>query len=64
MGGFGGLVMTGLGAGLVDTTGGAGGAGIVALDEDGVWVRGGGAGMPSPVVLGLVIGRPLASTGA
>mgnify|MGYP001229707551 CR=1 FL=1 len=36
MGGFGGLVMTGLGAGLVDTAGGAGGAGIAAVDEEGV----------------------------
>lgn len=63
MGGFGGLVMTGLGAGLVDTAGGAGGAGIVAADEEGVWVKGGGAGIPSPT-LGPVIGRPVASTGA
>ena len=62
MGGFGGLVMMGLGAGLVDTAGGAAGAGIAPLEEDGVWLIGGGAGMPSPT-LGPVMGRPVASTG-
>ncbi len=38
MGGFGGLVMTGLGAGAVGTTmaGGAGGAGIAVLGAEGV----------------------------
>lgn len=65
IGGLGGLVVTGFGAGVVETAGGAGGAGIGAVDGVvvGAGLSGGGAGMPSPT-LGPVMGRPFASTGA